>query len=60
MPSMKTALRGDVDLTLFVIRMVKQLTIDNKNSFRKVRIGGLTLDQKLQQVIKSRRLQKIK
>jgi hypothetical protein len=53
LPSMKTKLRGDVDLTFFVNKEGQTAYNRQQELLRKVRIGGLSLDQKLQQVITS-------
>ena len=53
LPSMKTTLRGDVDLTLFVNKKGQTAYNRQQELLRKIRIGGLSLDQKLQQVINS-------
>lgn len=53
LPSMKTTLKGDVDLTFFVNNKGQTAYNRQQELLRKVRIGGLSLDQKLQQVINS-------
>jgi len=53
LPSMKTTLKGDVDLTFFVNKKGQTAYNRQQELLRKVRIGGLSLDQKLQQVINS-------
>ena len=53
LPSMKRTLRGDVDLTLFLNNEGQTAYNRQQELLRKVRIGGLSLDQKLQQVINS-------
>ena len=47
MPSMKTALRGDVDLTLFVNKNGQTAYNRQQELLRKVRIGGKSLDQEI-------------
>jgi len=53
LPSMKNTLRGNVDLTFFVNDKGQTAYNRQQELLRKVRIGGLSLDQKLQQVINS-------
>jgi hypothetical protein len=53
LPSMKTKLKGDVDLTFFVNKEGQTAYNRQQELLRKVRIGGLSLDQKLQQAINS-------
>jgi len=53
LPSMKTTLRGNVDISLFVSKGGQTAYNRQQELLRKVRIGGLSLDQKLQQVITS-------
>ena len=53
LPSMKQTLRGDVDLTLFLNKEGQTAYNRQQELLRKIRIGGLSLDQKLQQVINS-------
>ena len=53
LPAMKTTLKGDVDLTFFVNNKGQTAYNRQQELLRKVRIGGLSLDQKLQQVINS-------
>jgi len=53
LPSMKTTLRGNVDISLFVNKEGQTAYNRQQELLRKVRIGGLSLDQKLQQVITS-------
>ena len=53
LPSMKTTLRGNVDLSFFVNENGQTAYNRQQELLRKVRIGGMSLDQKLQQVIKS-------
>jgi len=53
LPSMKTNLRGNVDLTFFVNKEGQTAYNRQQELLRKVRKGGLSLDQKLQQVINS-------
>jgi hypothetical protein len=53
LPSMKTTLRGNVDISLFVNKGGQTAYNRQQELLRKVRIGGLSLDQKLQQVITS-------
>jgi hypothetical protein len=50
---MKTALRSDVELTLFKNDEGQTAYNRQQELLRKVRIGGLSLDQKLQQAINS-------
>jgi len=50
---MKTKLRSDVDLTFFVNKEGQTAYNRQQELLRKVRKGGLSLDQKLQQVINS-------
>ena len=53
LPAMKTTLRGDVDLTFFVNKEGQTAYNRQQELLRKVKIGGLSLDQKLQQAINS-------
>ena len=53
LPSMKNTLRGNVDLTFFVNDKGQTAYNRQQELLRKVRIGGLSLNQKLQQVINS-------
>jgi hypothetical protein len=53
LPSMKTALRSDVELTLFKNDEGQTAYNRQQELLRKVRIGGKSLDQKLQSVINS-------
>jgi len=53
MPSMKTAFRGDVDLTLFINDKGQTAYNRQQELLRKVRINGKSLDQRLQIVITS-------
>ncbi len=53
LPSMKTNLRGNVDLSLFKNENGQTAYNRQQELLRKIRIGGLSLEQKLQQVINS-------
>lgn len=53
MPPMKNLLKGDIDLKLFVSKDGQTAYNRQQELLRKVRIGDLSLDQKLQQVINS-------
>ena len=59
MPSMKTTLRGDVDLTLFTNKKGQTSYNRQQELLRKIKIGGFSLDQKLQQVIGSSGYQRL-
>ena len=53
MPSMKTVLRGDIDLSLFTNAKGQTAYNRQQELLRKVRIGGQSLDQKLQSIVNS-------
>ena len=53
LPSMKTNLRGDIDLTLFVNKKGQTAYNRQQELLRKVRIGGKSLDQAMQIAITS-------
>jgi hypothetical protein len=53
LPSMKTTLKGNVELTLFINDKGQTAYNRQQELLRKVRIGGKSLDQKLQSVINS-------
>ena len=59
LPSMKTALRSDVELTLFKNDEGQTAYNRQQELLRKVRIGGKSLDQKLQSVINSSGYQRL-